>query len=313
VSQPTGGSLDPQGPVAETMADLWWLMLALGGAVFVLVVALLVVGLFRKRRSSESEPLSDAAVSRAWLVGGGIVLPVVVLIAILIATVAAMRDTGKDAQAEALVVEVIGHQWWWEIRYPEAGFTTANELHIPVGRPVALRLTSEDVIHSFWVPRLAGKIDMLPDGVNTLILQADEPGVHDSKCAEFCGLQHAQMDLVLVAEPTDRFNAWISAQSQPASAPTGALARRGADLLVEGDCSLCHTVRGTPADGVTGPDLTHVAGRPAIGAGAVPNTPANLKRWIRNPHVIKEGVKMPASDLTEQELDAVVAYLETLE
>jgi cytochrome c oxidase subunit 2 len=313
MTQPTGGSLEPQGPVAETMADLWWLMLALGGAVFVLVVVLLVVGLFRKRSSAESDSASDARLSPAWLVGGGVVLPVVVLIVVLGATVAAMRETGTDAPPDALEVEVVGHQWWWEIRYPEEEVTTANELHIPVGRPVALQLASVDVIHSFWVPRLAGKIDMLPDRVNTLVLEADEPGVHDSKCAEFCGLQHAHMDLVVVAEGADRFDAWIDAQAEPASAPVAAAALRGAQLFLKGDCAMCHTVRGTPADATTGPDLTHVASRPTIGAGAVPNSRANLMSWVRDPHVIKEGAKMPASDLTNEELDAVIAYLQTLE
>lgn len=240
-------------------------------------------------------------------------MPIIVLVIVLGATVIAMRDVRTDAPSGALVVEIVGHQWWWEIHYPDEGITTANDLHIPVGRPIALRLTSTDVIHSFWVPRLAGKIDLLPEGVNTLVLEADEPGEHRSECAEFCGLQHAQMGLVVVAESADRFASWVSDQQRPAAEPADAATRLGAEVVLEGDCASCHAIRGTSADGSAGPDLTHFASRPTIGAGAVPNTSHNLARWVEDPHAIKQGVKMPAPDLTNEQLDAVLAYLETLE
>jgi cytochrome c oxidase subunit II len=207
------GSLDPQGPVAETIADLWWLMLGLGVAVFVAFGVLLVVGLFRRRPAAEQESGRQAPkrFSR-WIVGGGVVLPLIILVVVFGATVQAMRDVPDSAPSGALVVEVIGHQWWWEVRYPAEGITTTNELHLPVGRPVALRLTSADVIHSFWVPALAGKMDLLPDDVNTLVLQADEPGEHLSHCAEFCGLRHADMRMIVVAEPAERFTSWVADQ-----------------------------------------------------------------------------------------------------
>lgn len=213
------GSLDPEGPVAESMANLWWFMLALGVAVFAIFTGLLLVGLFRRRRPAEPRTDGPTRERFGWMiVGGGVLLPVVVVGAVFVATVVAMRDVARTAPADALEIEIVGHQWWWEVRYPAEGITLVDELHIPVGRPVAFRLTSADVIHSFWVPALGGKMDLLPDGVNTLILEADEPGVHNSVCAEFCGLDHAQMKLIVVAEPADEFAAWVADQPQSEAA-----------------------------------------------------------------------------------------------
>jgi cytochrome c oxidase subunit 2 len=205
------GALDPQGPVAEAMAELWWLMLGLGGVVFVAVVVVLALGLFRRRRDGEPAPDRQGP-SRfgRWFVVGGVVAPAVVLAVVFGATVWAMRDLPNTPTDEALVIEVVGHQFWWEVRYPDEGITLRDELHIPVGRQVALRLSSADVIHSFWVPALAGKVDMLPDYTNTLVLQADEPGEHTNRCAEFCGLEHTTMVLTVVAEPPERFDAWVA-------------------------------------------------------------------------------------------------------
>jgi cytochrome c oxidase subunit II len=199
------GSLDPQGPVAEAIAELWWLLLGLGAAVFLAFGVLLVVGLFRR---------TPTAGFGRWMVVGGVVAPLLVLVVVFAATVQAMREMPDGTPSDALVVEVVGHQWWWEVRYPAEGITTTNELHIPVGRPVALRLTSADVIHSFWVPALAGKMDLLPDDVNTLVLRADEPGEHLSHCAEFCGLRHANHRLIVVAEPAERFTAWVAGRQE---------------------------------------------------------------------------------------------------
>ncbi|CAN5901335.1 hypothetical protein BH23ACT8_BH23ACT8_13210 [soil metagenome] len=234
------GSLDPQGPVAQAMADLWWLLLSLGVAVFFAVAVLLAVALFRRRPAAPAESASDghrlamattsdcenrsagSAIHTSghpepswfgrWIVIGGVAMPLIVLVVVFGATVHALRVVPSSAPSDALVVEVVGHQWWWEVRYPEERITLVNELHIPVGRPIALRLTSADVIHSFWVPELAGKMDLLPDGVNTLVLQADEPGEHQSHCAEFCGLRHADMKLTVVAEPAARFASWVADQ-----------------------------------------------------------------------------------------------------
>jgi cytochrome c oxidase subunit 2 len=193
------------------MASLWWLMFWLGVAVFVVVAVVLALGLFRRR----PEPEQDAGRDQPnrfgrWFVVGGVAAPLVILLIVFGATVRTMRSVPATAPSEALVVEVVGHQYWWEVRYPAEGITVRDALHLPVGRPVSLQLSSADVIHSFWVPELAGKIDMLPDHPTTLVLQADEPGEHISRCAEFCGLEHTRMVLTVVAEPEERFAAWLA-------------------------------------------------------------------------------------------------------
>lgn len=211
------GSLDPQGPAAEAMADLWWLMLGLGVAVFLVFAVLLVTGLFR-------QPTSELPADRRlgqWLTGWGVVAPLVILTVVFGATVWAMRVLPTQAPDDALVIEVVGHQWRYEVSYPDEGVSVTNELHLPTDRPIALRLTSADVIHSFWVPSLGGKMDMLPDGVNTLVLEASEPGEHESLCAEFCGLHHADMRLTVVAEPAEQFEEWVTEQREAGSADAG--------------------------------------------------------------------------------------------
>ena len=227
-----GGSLDPQGPVAEAMADLWWLMLVLGVVVFIVFAVLLGIGLFRRPSDATGDADDGDASGRTgrWLVGWGVIGPLVIIAVVFGATIQAMRVMEDDAPPDALVVDVVGQQWSYEVSYPDHDVTMTNELHIPVGRTVALRLTSADVIHSFWVPELGGKLDMLPDGVNTLVLRADEPGEHVSRCAEFCGLEHTTMRLTVIAEPAEQFDAWLA--DQQATATTGGrqgpLARLGA-------------------------------------------------------------------------------------
>jgi cytochrome c oxidase subunit II len=209
-AQGEDGVLDPQGPVSEAIAGLWWLMLGLSAIVFVAVVVVLAMGLFRRRPAADQETGRERPKQFGrWFVVGGVVAPLLILTIVFGATVRALRLL-PTASPEALVIEVVGHQFWWEVRYPDEGITLSNELHLPVGRPVNLRLSSADVIHSFWVPALAGKIDLLPDHPNTLVLEADQPGVHRSRCAEFCGLQHTKMVLTVVAEPEDRFDAWVA-------------------------------------------------------------------------------------------------------
>jgi cytochrome c oxidase subunit II len=314
VSSIVAGALDPQGPVAESMAALWWFMLALGLVVFVVVTVVLLVGLFRKRTLPDPRSAGPASYRLGrMIVAGGVVLPVVVVSAVFAATVFAMRDVARDPPPDALIVELVGHRWWWEVRYPAEGVVTANEIHIPVGRPVAFKLTSADVIHSFWAPALGGKMDLLPDGVNTLVLEADVPGVHRTECAEFCGLHHALMELSVVAEPDDQFAAWVADQSAPAVAPSSASTQRGQQLFVDGECAQCHTVRGTVADGRDGPDLTHLASRSVIGAGAAENTADDLREWITDPHRFKNDVEMPATELSDADVQAIVTYLESLE
>jgi cytochrome c oxidase subunit 2 len=305
-------AFDPEGPAAETIAGLGWLMLVLGGAVLLLFVVLLALALFHRRNPPPESGDNSGGLERRWIVGGGVVMPLAVLVVVFVATVAAMRGVDNTPPEGALVVEIVGHQWWWEVRYPNEGVATANELHIPIRRPVAVRLTSADVIHSFWVPALAGKMDLLPDGTNTLVLQADEPGEHRSQCAEFCGLQHTRMALTVVAETPERFASWLSGQQAAAAEASGENARRGREAFFAAGCPSCHTVRGTSAQGTRGPDLTHLASRPTLGAGALTNTAEHLAEWVRDPHEIKQGVAMPATQLTAAQLDAVVTYLESL-
>jgi cytochrome c oxidase subunit 2 len=210
--QTGAGAFDPQGPVAGAIEGLWWLMLGLGTVVFVVFAVLLVVGLFRRRAAAEPEPGHAPAIFDRWLVVAGVVAPFIIIVVVLVASTQAMRWVPTSAPRDAMVVEMVAHQWWWEVRYPDQQVTARNELHIPVGQRVNLQLTSADVIHSFWVPELAGKMDALPDGVNTLVLEADQPGEHQSLCAEFCGLEHANMRLRVFAEPTDQFESWIADQ-----------------------------------------------------------------------------------------------------
>lgn len=304
------GTLDPAGPAARDIDDLWVLMLVLGTAVFVLVAVLLVVGL--RRTGDDREPAEPTGGRRPWLVGGGVVLPALGVLVVLVATLAVMRDTAEADDAE-LSIEVTGHQFWWEFRYPDGDISTAGELHIPAGRPVALELTSSDVIHSFWVPELAGKLDAFPEDVNVLVIEADEPGRYRGKCAEFCGLHHASMDLVVVAHRDAEFTAWLDEQSAPAAEPTSSEAQRGAELFRADGCGECHTVRGTSAGGDEGPDLTHVASRDVLAGGRVTGTADDLGAWIHDPDEFKEGVDMPASSLSDDEVRAIVSYLQELE
>lgn len=319
------GSFGPEGPIAQAMADLFWLMTALGTVIFVAVVALLVLGLRRHRDEpvgalarSRVEPTSPdvtRSLTARWIVLGGVVLPLVVIVVVFAATLGAMRAVPTAAPEGALHIEVVAHQFWWEIHYPEQDVTTANELYLPVGRPVALELTSSDVIHSLWVPALGGKLDALPDGTTTLVLQADEPGEHETECAEFCGLEHARMGLLVVAEPEQAFEDWVSSRSAPAAEPTGTAAERGREVFLRSDCTRCHAVEGTSeppadrADDESGPDLTHVASRRTLLADTVPNTPEDLERVVRDASAVKGGVDMPAAELSDQEIADLVAYL----
>lgn len=319
------GSFGPQGPVAQAMADLFWLMTALGAVVLVAVLALTFLGL-RRRRDEPVGPLARARVpadppgvtatlTTRWILLGGVVVPLIVIVVVFVATLGAMRAVPAAAPEDALRIEVVAHQYWWEVHYPEEGVTTANELYLPVGRPVAIELTAQDVIHSLWVPALGGKLDALPDGVTTLVLEADEPGEHETECAEFCGLQHARMGLLVVAEPQAAFDDWVATRAEAAAAPAGTAAERGREVFLRSDCARCHAVQGTSeppedrADDEHGPDLTHVASRSTLLADTVPNTPEDLAAVVRDAAAVKPGVDMPPAELSDEELDDLLAYL----
>lgn len=248
----------------------------------------------------------------SWIVIGGVVMPAIILLGTMVYSLAVLAQTSRPNGKPALAVQVVGHRWWWEVRYPgtspEQVFVTANEIHIPVGVPVRLELTTADVIHSFWIPQLAGKTDLIPGQRNVAWIEADTAGRYWGHCGEYCGLQHANMMMTVVAEPAAEFTGWLAAQRLPAAA-----GGQGRAVFDRSACAVCHTVRGTDAAGILGPDLTHVASRATIAAGALANSQGNLVGWIANPQGIKPGVLMPAVPLSPGDLQAVVSYLRELE
>jgi cytochrome c oxidase subunit 2 len=305
-------ALAPAGPAAASIAGLWWLLLGLGTVIYLVVMAYLLWALFRRRPRAPAAELSPAQEQRI-VVWGGAIVPSLVVLVVFGATLTTLRALPAPGPDAALTIDVSGYQWWWEVHYGDFGVTTANEIHLPAGQPVDLRLTSNDVIHSFWVPQLHGKLDLNPGHITTLRLVADAPGVYWGECAEYCGIQHANMRLVVVVHAAEDFEAWLGRMQQPAAVPAEATARQGMDVFLSSNCIYCHRVDGTGATGALGPDLTHVASRLTLGAGATPNTRGSLGGWIADPHSLKPGVLMPPSDLSGEELQALLAYLETLE
>ena len=308
----------PAGPAAAHIDELWWVMLVLGTLVFIVVMGFLVAALRRRRpdmSAARAAPDENRRMTR-WVVAGGAIVPAAILGVVLVLTMRALGALAWTRGERDLTVVVTGRQFWWEVHY-EGGaaplhFETANEIHIPTGRRVRLRLRSGDVIHSFWVPELAGKMDLIPGRTNEIWIQADRPGIFRGQCAEFCGTQHANMLLTVVAQPPDEYARWLAAQRRAAAEPADDIARRGRELFDGGACALCHAVRGTGAGGQLGPDLTHIGSRRTLAAGAIPNTHGHLMGWVSDPQSIKPGSLMPHVPLQPAELHAVVRYLETL-
>jgi cytochrome c oxidase subunit 2 len=307
----------PASTPAKSIFGLSLFVLAVTGAIFLVVFTLLLycVVRFRKRKNDDGrEPpqvYGSNQVELAWTV-----IPVLIVVALFMATSRVIASVQKTARLDnAIEVIAIGHQFWWEYRYPALGIVTANELHVPVSdpahpSPTFITLLSTDTDHSFWVPRLAGKTDLIPNHLNTMWIDPQGTGVYLGQCAQYCGTQHAKMLLRVYVQSKDEFDRWIQQQRQPAFLD-GAVSQ-GQRIFETTACINCHTVSGTVANGRFGPDLTHLMSRDTIAAGAAPNTPANLRLWIRNPNTIKPGCLMPAMELNELELDALTAYLETL-
>lgn len=304
--------IHPAGIEAARISQLWWVLFAICTLVWIAVAAAALTAISRGRRAASSA--TERQVSRNVAIAG--VVSVVALIAILTASVLTGRALETIRTPGALRLVVTGNQWWWDVQYrnpnPSLNVTTANEIHVPVGRPVSVGLLSNDVIHSFWIPSLQGKIDLVPGRLNEVWLQADRPGVYRGQCAEYCGAQHAKMALVVVAEPPDDFERWLAANRRPAPAPVSPLQQRGKDVIERGPCAMCHNITGTLAGGRTAPDLTHVGSRSTLAAGWLPNTPGNLAGWIADPQHIKPGSHMPPTGLGDEDLQAVLAYLEML-
>jgi cytochrome c oxidase subunit 2 len=306
-------SVHPASHASHEIAHLWWVMMIAGWVGFGLIVGLLFLGWWRRNRPNLPFGGGDRAAT-AWIVGLGVGVPVVLLSALFVwANVFVIDSTAAPRRGSTqLRIEVVGHQWWWEVRYPGKGVVTANELHIPVGTRVLAVVSTADVIHSFWVPQLNRKIDMVPGRPGQVLLDAERAGVYRGQCAEFCGLQHAHMSLLVYADPPARFRAWLRAQRQPAPAPTGALAEQGKKIFLSEPCADCHRIAGTSADSEVGPDLTHVASRSTLAAVTIPNQSSDLAEWIADPQHVKPGNRMPAVRLEPGELRAIVAYLRRL-
>lgn len=289
-------------------------MLGLSAIVLAIVGGILIYIAVRGRGRSvdDAEGLIDEESGQRWIWLGGVGLPLILLPIAFAFNMGSLAQLSNPSQA-AITIEVTGHRWWWEVRYPDEDVVTANEIHIPVGQPVQLQLTSADVIHSFWVPQLHGKIDMVPGEVNSLRLQADDAGEYRGICAEFCGAQHARMQLVLVASPPEEFQAWLANQRQPAPEPASEITRRGQQVFLGSACVYCHTIRGTNASGEVGPDLTHLRSRRTLAAGTLLNTRGNLAGWILDPQHIKPGNLMPPTHLPSEDLLPLLEYLDTLD
>lgn len=303
------------GPYAGRISSLTWFMIALAAAVFVAVIVTLWMGA-RRRRGESASDVDQSDPGTKFVVIGGAILPALVLLAVFIAAMSVTGVFPPKARGDDLAIKVTGHQWWWGIDYKDPDsqreFSTANEMHIPVGRTVRVTLVSADVIHSFWVPQLQGKIDVIPGDTNEVRLFASKAGDYRGQCAEFCGAQHAHMAMHVIAEEPAAYQAWVESQRQPAP-PTDSLATAGQQIFATQACAVCHTVRGTDALGMVGPDLTHVGSRTTIAAGTLANTEGNLVAWIANAPLLKPGTRMPAMpQLNADQVRALASYLRSL-
>ncbi len=312
-------ALDPRGPAAGRLATLWWVMLAFGAAIWVLVMVLMFAALLRRRRATAEVPPDDANqdAGRRWPIWG-LVLTVVILAIVFGYTINTLAAVETPPNSPGVHILVVARRWWWEVRYTDTGIETANEIHIPVGVPVTIQLESYDVIHSFWVPQLHGKMDAIPTRINNITIQADKPGIYRGQCAEFCGLQHANMGLLVIAESQADYNNWLHGQEQPAMNPANPAAMKGQQVFLSAGCAFCHMIRGLDDTDVVrtdvrlGPDLTHLQSRMMIAAATLPNNPGNLAGWVSNAQQIKPGSLMPPISLNSQDLQNLLAYLQTL-
>lgn len=304
-------ALNPQSPQARAIFHLGIIVMLVMVVIFAVVVGIVMYALLRFPRWHEGERDPDQAEGNKTIeiVWTAIPLAIVCMLFVLSARTMGLSDPPPPPKADILV---IGHQWWWEARYADSGAVVANEIHVPVGRPLALRLDAADVLHEFWVPELARKITTVPGHPNHIWIQADKPGTYLGFCSEFCGTQHAWMHFLIVAEPQEDFHKWEQAQLISALPPSGESAQKGLALFEQKSCVNCHAIKGTLASATVGPDLTHFASRKQLGGGILDNTPANLRRWLRDPQQVKVGVKMPNFKFTDEQVTQLADYIETL-
>lgn len=303
-------TLSPAGRGAERIADLFWWMTAGATIIWLFIVALTIYSI-RIRPEAHNHRQT-----KFLIIGGGAVLPTVVLAILLAYGLALLPDLVAPAPEGSLKIAVSGEQWWWRVRYQQAdgqAIEIANEIRLPAGVPVEFQLESNDVIHSFWIPSIGGKVDMFPGRLTRLFLEPTRTGTFRGVCAEYCGASHALMSFPVTVLEKEEFARWLEQEAKPAQAPAEPIAAQGQQLFLAQGCNACHTVRGTPATGVIGPDLTHIGSRLSIGAGTLPNEPDSLRRWIAHTEDVKPGVLMPAFRmLPPDELEALVVYLSGL-
>ena len=310
--------LHASGPRSASTERFWWFAFATAAVVYVLTVGALFWAMARaRRRENDGElPPLDAHDRMKRSVGLAIGASVLILLVFLGYDLSLARTRDPVPKQHPITIEVNGKQWWWDVTYADTSvhgrFTTANEIHIPVGQPVLFLLSSADVIHSMWVPNLAGKKDLIPGYTQSLWFQADTPGVYRGQCAEFCGEQHAKMAMEIVAQPLSEYRHWVASQQGPGAVPTDSITKRGQEVFLTATCAMCHSIGGTPAGSHAGPDLTHLASRRTIAAGTLPNTRGNLAGWIVDPQRIKPGAKMPPNMLEPKDLEALLTYLQSL-
>jgi cytochrome c oxidase subunit II len=312
-------AFDPGSPQARAVAHLWWWMFGVGGAVWLAVMIAMIMAVRTKHGRRGSDDLlhvsreTHAGMERT--VAAATFVTILILGGFLAYDFTVGRLLAQHPQ-QALTIDLVGHQWWWEAQYvdpdPSKRVVTANEMHVPVGVPVQFKLSSTDVIHSFWAPSLNGKRDLIPGYTSSYWFTADTAGTYRGQCAEFCGLQHAKMAFYIVAEPRPQFLAWLAAASAQPDPPTDPTLVYGQRVFMSAGCSVCHSIAGTEARSTVGPNLTHFKSRSTIAAGTLANNRANLTRWIANPQAIKPGVRMPPSPLSPVQLNALVSYLETM-
>ena len=306
--------LDPASEQAQYIHDLFVQVLIISAGIFIIVSGLIFIALYRFR-SRDVIPKQDFGSEKkemAWIAGPVIILLWIGAISVkLILTLNAIPGAHPDQDGDARLI-VTGHQWWWEVEYPEEGIIAANEVHIPIKKKYTVEVGSGDVIHCFWVPQLARKIDAIPGHTNYIILEANEPGVYQGRCAEFCGHQHAWMNFKVYAYTEEDYGTWVASHQATPAVPIQDPAVAGKDLFLSLTCSRCHTIDGTTADAKIAPDLTHIAARKELGGGVISNNPKNLRLWLQDPQALKPGCKMPNFKLSHEHLDQLVAYLETL-
>jgi cytochrome c oxidase subunit 2 len=311
-------TLDAHGPAARRLADMFWIFTGVLSLVWIATMVALLMAVWRRRPASIAPALVANPRSERRI--GIVVASAVGLTLVIVLGLTALSYGGQKAlfshKDGEVTIKVTGHQWWWEITYedeqPSRSFTTANEIHIPVGKPVLVKLESADVIHSFWVPNLTGKMDAITGRQNQIVMQGDRIGVYRGQCAEFCGFQHAHMGLLVLVDSNEDFERWRNAQVSSALPPSDPERQKGMELFVSKPCVMCHSIRGTDAGGKVAPDLTHVGSRRYIAAGTLETTRGNIAAWIVDPHGIKPGVSMPTIPLNPDEVQPIAAYLEGL-